>query len=104
MSTITVSGYSDDLIEVGGDIVDEFDHYSSDPAELTFNDGTVLHVVYDDDGRWRISIKHVAAGTVATVIHVAPPDDPEDKDYTDKVGLDGDDLRSVTYRRLDGAA
>lgn len=57
MTAITVYGASDDLVEVEGDIREEF-NVSSDSAELlAFSDGTVLRVGYDElhDGYWRIT-------------------------------------------------
>lgn len=56
---ITVRGSSDDLIEIEGDIVEEFNWYSSeDPDDervLAFSDGTLLRVAYDKDGLWHFN-------------------------------------------------
>lgn len=54
---VTVTGASDDLIEVGGDIEEEF-NAMLDPDEsriLAFSDGTLLRIRYDRDGIWRIT-------------------------------------------------
>lgn len=54
---ITITGASDDLIEVGGDIQEEFNYYSrdDDSALIATSDGTLLRVNYDRDGIWRIA-------------------------------------------------
>ncbi len=54
-----VTGVSDDLIELDGDLYDELNWYSDsgEKATLGFSDGTMLSVQYDDDGIWRFSLK-----------------------------------------------
>jgi hypothetical protein len=88
--SITVYGASDDLIEVDGDIREEFSHYGDDAALLAFSDGTILRVLYGTDGIWRIT--PVATGS-AQLTHVFGQDDRE---HTDKATLDGD-VRWVVY-------
>jgi len=88
--TVTVYGASDDLIEVDGDIYEEFSHNSDEPALLAFSDGTVLRVTFDEDGIWRIT--PVISGT-ATFSHEFGQDDRE---HSDKATLDGD-VRWVMY-------
>lgn len=54
---ITITGASDDLIEIDGDICQEFNHYPDDENDaviLGFSDGTLLKMSYDKDGIWRI--------------------------------------------------
>lgn len=53
--TVSITGYSDDLIEVDGDISAEFTCPSDDKAYLGFSDGTLLKIWYDEDGIWRIN-------------------------------------------------
>lgn len=55
---LKVYGASDDLIELEGDIEDEFGHYPHDdePVYLAFSDGTVLKAIYDNDGIWRLNL------------------------------------------------
>ncbi|WP_094603445.1 hypothetical protein SPSIL_014970 [Sporomusa silvacetica DSM 10669] len=53
---LKVTGYSDDNIEIDGDIRDEFDRYNSDGDYLAFSDGTVLFAKYDDNGIWRFTV------------------------------------------------
>jgi hypothetical protein len=84
--TVTIYGASDDLIEVEGDIRDEFTLQDDDDGDyLAFSDGTVLHVEYGSEGIWRIHQSVKGAAEFANV----PGDDPEDN-YTDRVTLTGD--------------
>lgn len=82
---VTVYGASDDLIEVEGDIREEF--YITEYKEhiLAFSDGTLLSIEYDRDGMWRI--RRLAKGS-ATYKHTEATD--ADKDYSDTVELDGE--------------
>jgi hypothetical protein len=80
---IKIYGASDDLIEVEGNINEEF---GVDGGELfAFSDGTVLRVAYSQAGVWRVS--PVARGSAVLTITQAPEDD--DRDYTDRATLDG---------------
>ncbi len=54
MATLEIYGASDDLVEVDGDIVEEFNPSGDDPSYLGFSDGTILKIAYDNDGIWRI--------------------------------------------------
>ena len=90
MSTVTVSGASDDLIEIEGDLSEEFNG-SEEPRWLAFSDGTLLTIQYGvGGGFWRISV--LAQGTCA-VTKVEGTD--EGDDYSDKVTLHGADLSWV---------
>lgn len=52
--TTTLTGCSDDLIELNGDLYDEFGASYSDPrGVIGFSDGTLIKYEYDDDGIWR---------------------------------------------------
>lgn len=54
--SITVSGSSDDLIEVEGAIREEFYLKDEDKGDLlAFSNGVVLRVRYTDEGVWRIT-------------------------------------------------
>lgn len=88
MSTIIVSGASDDIVMVGGDLVEEFEAYGlgSDPEmTLAFGDGTILDIRYVD-GVWRITQRSAGSAVYSKV--EAPPDDEDD--YSDRVELIGD--------------
>lgn len=85
--SVHIYGASDDLVEIDGDIVEEFAWYPDDSDEkrlLAFSDGTVLRIWYDDEGMWRI--QQIAKGT-AKYEHKAATD-PDD-DYSDHVNLTG---------------
>lgn len=53
--TLVVTGGSDDLIEIDGDIREEFNVHMEDDLRfvLGFSEGTLLEVEYDKDGLWR---------------------------------------------------
>ena len=55
---VKVFGCSDDLVEIEGDIREEYPFYDNDDdcRYLSFSDGTVLKIIYDDDGLWRVSL------------------------------------------------
>lgn len=55
---IKIYGASDDLIEIEGDIQEEFNWFPKDENEkrlLAVSDGTLLRIWYDEDGIWRIN-------------------------------------------------
>lgn len=91
MNTVTLRGASDDLIEVEGAIEEEFypfHHFEDgddDGAYLAFSEGTVLRIIYDSHGKWRIN--RVAKGTANYLL-----DELEvlDGEYSDKATLTGD--------------
>jgi hypothetical protein len=86
MAKVDVFGAGEDLIEVRGDLVAEFNPQGNDPNYLGFSDGTVITVIYDtDDAVWRIA--PVTKGTAELTITTPP--DPEE-DYTDYAHLTGD--------------
>lgn len=89
MKTVTVYGASDDLIELEGDIRDEIspnNNEEDNPTKLAFSDGTVLSVVYDKDGCWRVN--RVAEGTAK--MKKVEAEGPDTDNYTDRVTLTGD--------------
>lgn len=94
--TVTIYGASDDLIEVEGDLREEFNPYSNDDAEpdyLAFSDGTVLSVVYAKDGCWRIN--RVVTG--AAVYEKSEAEGSDTDNYSDRVTLTGDSLTWVVF-------
>lgn len=57
MRSVSVRGASDDLIEVEGDLREEFNFYSSEEKYsgwLAFSDGTLASIAYD--GFWRMHV------------------------------------------------
>lgn len=84
MSEVMIYGASDDLIEVEGALVAEFNAFDEDEGVyLAFSDGTMLRVVYDDGGVWRIT-PHVSGR--ASYFKVEAPGDDENN-YSDRVTL-----------------
>lgn len=91
VSTVEVYGASDDLIEINGDLTEEFTLPGSDEALLAFSEGTVLRIKYTPDGIWRIA---PVANGMATYTITQGTD--VDNDYTDRVFLTlGDDIEWV---------
>lgn len=86
MKEIKIYGASDDLIEIEGDITEEFSHYSDDePFYLGFSDGTVLSIDYNYEGFWRIN--RLSIGSAEYSKHEGMDDS---SDYSDIVTLKGD--------------
>jgi hypothetical protein len=48
-----ITGASDDLIEISGELEEEFNAYDCTDGTFAFSDGTLLRVDYDEDGIWR---------------------------------------------------
>lgn len=97
MKTITIYGASDDLLEIEGDISEEFGCYDIEEGVVAVSDGTLLSVRYD--GCWRIN--RLAVGS-ATYEHV--PAGPMDSDsHSDRVTLAGDIAWVVFSKRGDYA-
>lgn len=69
----TVYGYSDDLIEIEGDIVEEFNVTEHDEySYLAFSNGVVLRIRYEDDGVWRIHpMRSASKVTIEYAHHLA---------------------------------
>jgi hypothetical protein len=89
MSAVTIYGASDDLIEIEGDLEEEFyvrNYSGREPVLLAFGDGTLLSIDMDPFGVWRISC--TAHGT-AFFEHDEDPGDDENR-YSDRVTLTGD--------------
>ncbi len=86
--SVTVYGASDDLIEIEGDIREEFTyegpgHGAGSGDLLAFSDGTILRIEYADTGIWRIA--PVVHGTAHLTFEQAPEDD--ESNYSDRATL-----------------
>lgn len=93
MPTVTLYGSSDDLIELDGDVYEEFNYRDAEGGDLVaFSDGTLLSIKYDSSGTWRIT--PVVKGTAELAITQAAAGD--DDDYTDRATLTGD-IRWATH-------
>lgn len=79
--TIKVYGASDDLIEIEGDINEEFS-YSDSPTYLGFSSGVLLQVVYT--GTWDIKILNNPDDIAAKVFEAT---DWESDDYSDIIEI-----------------
>jgi len=89
--SIKIYGASDDLIEIDGDIREEF-NWIPDGDEsrfLAFSDGTLLRVMYDSDGIWRLN--KVASGTA----QFSKVEGDVEKDTPDEVTLSGVEIKWV---------
>lgn len=86
MSEVKVYGASDDLIEIDGDIEEEFSWYKGDdePAYLGFSDGTVLRIIYDETGLWKIMTINKGRATVERTFEAT---DSGSDNYSDIVVL-----------------
>jgi hypothetical protein len=85
--SITIYGASDDLIEVDGDISEEFTlHHAGETGDLlAFSDGTVLRIGITHAGIWRIH-PIVRGSAELTIEQFAESDDAN---YTDRATLSG---------------
>jgi hypothetical protein len=86
---IRVYGASDDLIEVEGDLQEEFNPPSNRSGDslisfLAFSDGTVLSIIYGPEGIWRIN--RVAHGSA----RYDKEEGTDDGHYSDVVTLTGE--------------
>lgn len=64
---LKIYGYSDDLIEVEGDIEEEF-NVNEGAAFIGFSDGTLLRAIFSTDG-WLFRIIQVGTALVTYQIH-----------------------------------
>lgn len=89
---VTIYGASDDLVEVEGDLSNEF---NGDDVTLIFGDGTHVRAEYGRSGLWRLN--RTQAGSAAYE-HVFTATDSDSDAYSDRVTLDGN-LVSVDKER-----
>lgn len=80
---LTIAGYSDDLIEVEGDIDEEFTAYNEGKTYLGFSNGTLASVEYSDEGIWRIAV--LVAGDCTPELVPCIPDDGDG--YSDRLTI-----------------
>ena len=84
--TLRIYGASDDLVEVEGDVDEEFSAYTSDDTRyvVATSTGHALSIRYDEDGCWRIS--QLGGPTPIRRVHEGVPDG----DYSDIVEIEQD--------------
>jgi hypothetical protein len=93
MPKIIITGYSDDNIEIEGDIREEYSWFpedSEDTRYIAISDGTVLSARYDNDGLWRFNPVAKGSATYSKVYGLVT------EDTNDVVTLEGDDISWVT--------
>lgn len=86
--SLTVYGASDDLIEIEGDIDEEFSYKDDDASQgdlIATSNGVVLRVEYGQAGVWRI---RPVVGAEKVEIILAPEDD--ESNYSDRAVISGD--------------
>lgn len=76
-----VTGASDDLIELRGELYEEFSSYDCNNGVIAFSDGTILNVRYDD-GIWRFNL--ISKGT----LYIKTEQGIVDEDTNDTVYFD----------------
>lgn len=75
-----VTGASDDLIEINGELQEEFNAYDCTSGTMAFSDGTMLNVSYDLNGIWRF--KPIYKGELfEKIIDGSVSDDTNDEVY-----------------------
>lgn len=82
---VLIYGVSDDLIEIEGDVREEFTFPNDDDVHLALSDGTLLSAEYGDNGVWRFRV--LSAGRMGVTIDQAPADDEDN--YSDRVSVVG---------------
>lgn len=93
--SVRIYGSSDDLVEIEGDIQEEFDSYDQ-PTYLLFNDGTQIKVEYDDEGMWSTST--IRVGMAQLGHQDAPERDPALSSIHDgKIAPEYSDLVTLTW-------
>jgi hypothetical protein len=83
---ILIYGASDDLIEIDGDVSEEFQYQEDYPNFIATSNGLVFHIAYDRQGVWRITPKRAPAGS-CYIKEEAPADDEDN--YSDRVTVSG---------------
>ena len=92
MRELIIYGASDDLIEIDGDLREEFNCWLGLPdnhAYLAVSDGSLFRVRYDEDGIWRFTPILIGSAIVDIKMGV------DDRRHSDTVMMTGDDLTWV---------
>lgn len=94
MATIKITGASDDIICINGDIREEFDALGGEKL-LSFDDGTVLSVNYIDPGIWKITPVQVGSAKFVKEYEATAESEENGEGYTDIVTLEGNITKIV---------
>ena len=81
---MTVYGASDDLIEVEGDVTEEFNPVDGENDLLFFSTGDVLRIRYSDEGVWRIE------AVTAPHVTITPAPENDEDNYSDRAVVAGE--------------
>lgn len=82
--SLTIYGSSDDLIEVEGDISEEYTDYNNpEGSVLAFSNGAALRIAYSDSGVWRIV-------PLTGDMQIAQALEDDDDNYSDVATVTGD--------------
>lgn len=93
--TVTAYGSSDDLIEIDGDIREEFTAaFDGEDNLLAFSCGVVLRIRYSDQGIWRIAVVHEEEPGLVEIVQA--PEDDEDN-YSDVATVHGGTMVPLTW-------
>jgi hypothetical protein len=94
VSTI-IYGASDDLIEVSGDVAEEFNIDGREDTCVALSNGVLVSVRYDDHGYWRINTIACPDDVQLSLTSARGDGKEDDVDgcpgYSDKLEVDGDD-------------
>lgn len=91
MSTI-IYGASDDLIEISGDVSEEFGA-DGGTNYIALSNGVLVSVKYDDEGMWRVRTIERPDGVECYLTEARGDGEPNDLDgcpgYSDKLVVEG---------------
>lgn len=92
MALVTISGASDDVIDISGDVEDEGEFYHDDGEQgrLSFSDGTTLQIIFTREGVWRIAEGATGTATLRVIRAAAGNPDGDGPARTDVAHLNGD--------------
>ena len=85
---VTIYGASDDLIEIEGDIDEEWTALQMDDGDgayVALSNGVVVTIRYTDEGVWRVA---PSAGD-KSLVSVEFADGPDDDNYSDRATVAG---------------
>lgn len=82
---LEIYGASDDLIEMEGDIRDEWDAVQEGPYHFNFTDGTHVIINYGRGGEWSVNL--MASGSLLERSRFVPSEGRDSKNYSDHLFL-----------------
>lgn len=94
MTNLILYGASDDLIELDGDLSEEFNPDAGNETYIGFSDGSLVAARYDAKGNWRFTIVEESSGTSITVHPIGTVKERrgvEIPDYSEMVNIDAMD-------------